>query len=88
MLYGMLESQSVHLSDISRALKEKITLKKTIDRLSRNLNCFNEKFIIRAKKNRNVKYKGKTINILELANKHKGRYAMQFKNKYIAFYKS
>ena len=64
MLYGMLESQSVHLSDISRALKEKITLKKTIDRLSRNLNCFNEKFIIRAKKNRNVKYKGKTMNIL------------------------
>ena len=42
MLYGMLESQSVHLSEISRALKEKITLKKTIDRLSRNLNCFNE----------------------------------------------
>lgn len=210
MLYGMLESQSVHLSEISRALKEKITLKKTIDRLSRNLNCFNEnetifenymdtvkkytnklsiliidnsdiskphsemldslcevrdgstgqittgyhlleitalteeekmpmpaytrvysstekdfvsedeevlsglkhltkhfgktgirtmdrgydaniyykyflknkeKFIIRAKKNRNVKYKGKTINILELANKHKGKYAMQFKNK-------
>lgn len=42
MLYGMLEAQSTHLSKISRALKESITLKKTIDRLSRNLNCFNE----------------------------------------------
>ena len=29
MLYGMLESQSTHLSNISRALKENITLKKT-----------------------------------------------------------
>jgi hypothetical protein len=46
MLYGMLESQSTHLSNISRALKEDITLKKTIDRLSRNLNQFNENDII------------------------------------------
>ncbi|KUO71694.1 MAG: hypothetical protein APF77_07770 [Clostridia bacterium BRH_c25] len=46
MLYGMLESQSVHLSKIARALKEPITLKKTIDRLSRNLNCFNETGIV------------------------------------------
>jgi len=42
MLYGLLEAQSVHLSNISRALKEDITLKKTIERLSRNLNCFTE----------------------------------------------
>lgn len=210
MLYGMLESQSTHLSDISRALKEDITLKKTIDRLSRNLNRFtdndtvienymnivkentdnvcvlivdnsdiskpysemldslckvrdgstgkittgyhlleitaltkehkmpmpvytkvysstesgfisedeevlnglkhlskyfnktgirtmdrgydanvyykyflkhHENFIIRAKKNRNVRYKGKTMNILELANKYKGKYSMKFKSK-------
>ena len=40
-----------------------------------------EKFIIRAKKNRNVKYKGKTENILEVANKFKGKYALKFKDK-------
>jgi len=43
MLYGLAEAQSVLLSEISRALKEPITLKKTIDRLSRNLNTFTEK---------------------------------------------
>ncbi len=31
MLYGLLESQSSHLSDIARALKEKTSLKKTIE---------------------------------------------------------
>ncbi|TDS26798.1 hypothetical protein BY453_13222, partial [Halanaerobium congolense] len=31
------------LSEISRALKEKISLKKTIDRLSRNLKNFDNK---------------------------------------------
>jgi len=36
-LYGLLENQSVLLSEIARALKEEITLKKTIERLSRNL---------------------------------------------------
>ena len=40
MLYGLSESGSCHLSKISRALKEKITLKKTIERLSRGLNNF------------------------------------------------
>ena len=40
MLYGLAESQSVHLSNISRALK------KTIERLSKNLNCFNENEIV------------------------------------------
>jgi len=43
VLYGLLESQTVLLSDISRALKENITLKKTIDRLSRNCKNFNKK---------------------------------------------
>ena len=37
MLFGALECQKVHLSKIARALKEPITLKKTIERLSRNL---------------------------------------------------
>jgi len=40
MIYGLLESNSIKLSDISRALKEDITLKKTIERLSRNLKSF------------------------------------------------
>lgn len=40
-----------------------------------------EKFIIRAKKNRSVIYKGKTINILKLANKFKGKYKLDFKDK-------
>lgn len=40
MLYGISESGSCHLSKISRALKEDITLKKTIDRLSRGLDNF------------------------------------------------
>lgn len=40
MFYGMLESNSVLLSDIARALKEKIALIKVINRISRNLNNF------------------------------------------------
>ena len=40
MIYGLLCSQSCHLSKISRALNEKVLLKKTIDRLSRNLAKF------------------------------------------------
>jgi hypothetical protein len=40
-----------------------------------------EKFIIRAKKNRDVKYKGDTINILKLANKFKGKYRIDFTGK-------
>lgn len=40
MLYGILAGNSVHLSEIGRALKETITLKKTIERLSRNLHAF------------------------------------------------
>ena len=40
MIYGMMSSQSCHLSKIGRALDEKVKLKKTIDRLSRNLSEF------------------------------------------------
>lgn len=38
MIYGILAGNKLHLSEIARFLKESITLKKTIDRLSRNLN--------------------------------------------------
>lgn len=40
MFHGLLSSQSVKLSEISRALEENITLKKTIERLSINLVSF------------------------------------------------
>jgi hypothetical protein len=40
-----------------------------------------EKFIIRAKKNRDVIYKGETINILTLANRFKGKYSLRFEKK-------
>ena len=40
-----------------------------------------ERFVIRAKKNRNVIYKGVTCNILDVANKYKGNYRMTFKDK-------
>lgn len=40
MVYGILAGNKLHLSEIARSLKENITLKKTIDRLSRNLNAF------------------------------------------------
>lgn len=42
MLYGFLEGKSVHLSNIARSLNEPILLKKTIERLSRNLSNFSE----------------------------------------------
>ncbi len=42
MVYGILASNSVHLSEISRSLKETITLKKTIERISRNLHDFED----------------------------------------------
>jgi len=41
MIYGILSAQNCHLSKIARELSENITLKKVIDRLSRNLNAFN-----------------------------------------------
>ena len=40
-----------------------------------------EKFVIRAKKNRDVVYKGERINILTLANRFKGKYSLKFKKK-------
>jgi hypothetical protein len=40
-----------------------------------------EKFVIRAKKNRSVIYKGETINIMTLANRFKGKYSLKFKKK-------
>ena len=40
MIYGILRSQSCHLSEIARALDETISLKKTINRLSRDLHDF------------------------------------------------
>lgn len=42
MMYGMLCSQSCHLSKIARALDEPIRVKKVIERLSRNLSDFEE----------------------------------------------
>ena len=42
MIYGMLCKQNCHLSNIARALDEPITIKKTIDRLSRNLAAFSK----------------------------------------------
>lgn len=41
MIYGILAGNKLHLSEIARSLKENITLKKTIERLSRNLHDFN-----------------------------------------------
>lgn len=40
MIYGILAGNKLHLSEIARSLKENITLKKTIERLSRNLHDF------------------------------------------------
>jgi hypothetical protein len=40
-----------------------------------------ESFIIRAKKNRDVVYKGARINILELAKRFKGKFSLKFKKK-------
>lgn len=40
MVFGIIAANSCKLTDIGRALKEKILLKKTIDRLGRNLSSF------------------------------------------------
>ena len=42
MIYGLVDSQSVILSEIARVLDEDILLKKTVERLSRNLKTFDE----------------------------------------------
>ncbi|MCM1181583.1 MAG: hypothetical protein NC347_15115, partial [Clostridium sp.] len=41
----------------------------------------NERFVIRAKKNRNVIYKEKTCNIMDAASQYKGNFRMSFKDK-------
>ena len=46
MIYGVLSAQSCHLSKIARVLNEQSRLKKTIERLSRNLNSFCEQEIL------------------------------------------
>lgn len=46
MIYGILAGNKMHLSEIARSLKENITLKKTIDRLSKNLNALQDKELI------------------------------------------
>lgn len=46
MLYGILGGNKVQLSEIARLLMESIPLKKTIDRLSRNLSAFKDKEIV------------------------------------------
>lgn len=43
MIYGIISCNKLHLSEIARSLKENITLKKTIERLSRNLHSFDSK---------------------------------------------
>ena len=40
-----------------------------------------EKFVIRAKKNSDVIYNGKRMNIMEIANKFKGKYSLKFRKK-------
>lgn len=42
MINGIMKSNSTHLTKIGRCLNEDITLKKTVERLSRNLMCFND----------------------------------------------
>ena len=42
LIYGLICSSSSYLSEIARSLKENITLKKTIERLSNNLTNFDK----------------------------------------------
>lgn len=46
MIYGIIAGNKLHLSEIARSLKETITLKKTIERLSRNLHDFSEQQLL------------------------------------------
>lgn len=46
MIYGLTTAQSCKLSEISRKLNEDILLKKTVDRLSRNLNNFSNQTLL------------------------------------------
>jgi hypothetical protein len=47
MIYGIASAHSCHLTEIGRALREEITLKKTVDRLSRGLQRFRGQKILR-----------------------------------------
>ena len=51
MIYGILASGSCLLSEIGRNLNEEISLKKTIDRLSRNLNALDDQETEQIKEN-------------------------------------
>ena len=42
MLFGLMESQNCQVTKIARALKERITLKKTVERISKGLAGFGE----------------------------------------------
>lgn len=42
MIYGLLASRSCYLTEIARELKEKVTLKKTVEHLSHNLADFDD----------------------------------------------
>lgn len=57
MVFGILISQSIQLAPIGRALKENIDIKKTSERLSRNLENFDDYDIVL--ENNALKYKGK-----------------------------
>lgn len=43
MIYGILAGNKLHPSEVARSLKENITRKKTIDRLSKNLNALGDR---------------------------------------------
>ena len=64
MVYGLLNGQNVHLSSIARALDEKTTLKKTIDRLSRNLQEFENSEVLFENYIKSVKQQIKDNSIL------------------------
>jgi hypothetical protein len=44
--------------------------------------CMKSKYIVRAKSNRNVIYNGETVNIMELANRFKGKIGLNHTDKY------
>ena len=46
MIYGLIAAQSSYLTEIARKLNESITLKKTVERLSRNLMTFKDSNIL------------------------------------------
>jgi len=67
MIYGILSAQSCQLSEISRALHEKVALKKTIERLSRHLSTFNDADVLTDNYMRKIKgiFTGRTILIID-----------------------